>query len=838
MELKKITLAVALALLLIACGGGDEPEPPANPEPAATEVAEQPTAEPTEAPTEAPTNTPEPEPTATDVPPTATPEPIVELPESVVLEDAGISLNYPTDFYTEQDESSIIVASNSDVVDEVPDSKGMFLLIQRTSFEDFSWLEFESEDAEGFVYALGNLIIEDTDLSMSAAQDISRFGLEGKTRLYFGRDEELDHNGSLEVYQDGEWFILVLADILGDDFDSEPVLNAILDSVELSEPIVAPDPIQSPIVAGDLPASGEYIYTNGNHTDDVIRFNDMAWTVGSGGVAGYDLASGEGKKYTTFDGLPGIGVHSVTVCPVAGEERLIVATGAGLALYDAAADTFEAAPWELPFVTEEIECDAANNRLVMDGDGLTFLDFESGELSSITEDDGLAYWSVERIGIFGDEIWAAGSWDGLTRIEADGTITAFTEDAANIPNPNIEDLDVAPDGSVWLAYTDGILHFNNGEFTDYNEENSEAVSFWGPDHIDVAADGTIYALFGTDLCTFDPATGACTSEETIDRVFDEFVGINEFIVYDDGTMVYSTYRAGAAYFDGENWNRLSLEGQAPGNVVDNMVQTSDGRIWVFGTGTVQFTDISGETWTDTEIWADDIAEAPDGSLWFIYFDELINWVDGFTKEYTDDDGLGDFSHEHLAVSDAGIVAAAGWSGVSIFDGENFTVISDDEGTWESASVHTIFFVDELLHIGSEDGLLTVDSDGTVNNVVPGQNITAHAILPDGTILLGTEEAGLLTFDGSSTTPFPGVDAVITDIDITPDGEIAVSAVKGWRSSSPEGGLFVYDGSEWSYRAATEFPNDSLETVLIDSAGAIWVGLDDFENGGGIFRIIR
>ena len=163
--------------------------------------------------------------------------------------------------------------------------------------------------------------------------------------------------------------------------ESEPIT-----SEDLSEPEPTPEPTEVPATPTPEPTntpeptptpapflSEPVFYSNGNYTRDVTLFGGKLWTAGSGGLTAYDLATGEGRKYTHFDGLPNTSTYNFTTCPVNGEERLIIGYHEGVLLYDAANDAWETGDVIGVDVDDrifQIHCDAETGRLFLDYDDL------------------------------------------------------------------------------------------------------------------------------------------------------------------------------------------------------------------------------------------------------------------------------------------------------------------------------------------------------------------------------------------------------------------------------------------------------------------------------------
>lgn len=592
-------------------------------------------------------------------------------------------------------------------------------------------------------------------------------------------------------------------------------------------------------------APGEYVYSNGNQLRDVALLGDSLWAAGPGGLVRYDLTSGDTRKYTTLDGLPNIGTYALEVCPVNGEDRLIVGHRNGLLLYNAANDSWEPGSsigFSDDTAIHEMRCDAANGRLVLEYDDLSVLDLASGTMTHYTEDDdGLAWFALEQVIVIGDDIWAPTDFQGISRVGLDGTVETWSEELTGFPDDSVSDVAVDGSGAYWFGVSSGLLKLENGAFTllDRNT-HPDVIDFFGPSHVETAVDGTLWLGFNAELCHFDPASLTCT--ERLDLVddlgFPQYSNVARLEALADGRILMHTYDEGLAYFDGANWNRLALENQAPTNFYAGITQTSDGTIWAYGDG-LYTTDVAAESWElFPNIFPNDMVEAANGDIWMVTSYSVVQYNGAQLFSFDSDAGLLDTTYNRLAVDAQGVVYAVGYDGYSIIDGETITAVGPDAG-WDFGNIRDVLVVDGVVYAATVNGLASLEGsshtvllDETFVNL-PNANIAALDHLSDGTLLLGTVR-GLAMYKDGVVTAVPEVTASVSDIFVTPDDQI--HAVAFW-SGLQDGGYFHYDGSSWSFRPDTEFPMTSLRAVMVDNEQTVWIGLGDTGLGGGIFRIV-
>lgn len=609
---------------------------------------------------------------------------------------------------------------------------------------------------------------------------------------------------------------------------------------EVAAPEPTVEPTAAPVVR--LVEAGEYVYSNGNVVRDVALLDNALWAASTGGLVRYDLASGEARKYTTLDGLPNIGTFALEVCPIGGADRLIVGNREGLVVYNAASDSWESGDtigFSDTDAIHEMRCDAANGRLIMQHEDVTVLDLAARTITNYTEDDdGLAWFAVEQIIVLGDDIWAPTGFSGISRIGLDGTVETWNE-ASGFPDDDVSDIAVDGSGVYWLAVSAGLLKWENGTYTLLDRDtHPNVIDFFGPDHVETAADGTLWLGFTTRLCHFDPATLTCIEQLDLedDLGFPAFSSLGRLEVLSDGRILVHTYNEGVAYFDGTTWTRFALENEAPRNFFDGLLQTSDGTVYAYGDGLFS-TDVTAAAWQQLpDMYPEDVVEAADGSLWLVSGRRVAQFNGAQLLFWETDDGLLDTSYNRLAIDEAGVIYAVGSNGYSVIDGDTITAVGEAEG-WSLGNIRDVRVVAGVVYAATVNGLATLDGsswtqvlDETYVNL-PAANIAALANLSDGTLLLGTTR-GLATYQDGTVTAVPDVTGSVADIFVTPDDQIHVVSF----ANGQPGGYFHYDGSSWNFRPDTEFPMTSLRAVMVDSESTVWFALGDTGLGGGLFRI--
>ncbi|MEM8858251.1 MAG: hypothetical protein AAGD96_08025 [Chloroflexota bacterium] len=622
------------------------------------------------------------------------------------------------------------------------------------------------------------------------------------------------------------------------------------------EPTSTPEPTPTPAPFLTEPV----FYSNGNYTRDAAVYNGQLWTAGSGGLTAYDLATGEGRKYTHFDGLPNVATYSLSVCPINGEESLLVGFHEGLLVYDAANDGWEDGS-TIGFSVDdrifEIYCDADNGRLFLDYDDMVILDLNTGAQTQLDRDDsGLASFTFDDFFKVGSDLWAS-SYQGLTIISPDNAISVLGEDQGTWPSDDITDAAVGPDGKLWIAASEGIYQqtgdgLSADAFTLFDKDNSDAISFWGPEYIEFSPDGQLWAAFTSDLCLFNVQTGFCDQElDVTDLGLDPQARIDGFDILDDGSFLVHSGRYGAAHYDGSSWTAYALEDQTPHNYFRRFYQTSDGKIWSTGWQLV-YTDIMAEEWTQPEgLYGDDMAEAADGTLWFSSGRRVNKFNGQQVIEYNvDDNGLLDESINAIAVTTDGTVYTGGYNGYSVIapDGETVTAVGEDAG-WAIGNIRDLLSVGNKVYAATTEGLVMLEGDSFTSLIdesfiAYGNNSTAVLAVLDngsdalglgaGTILMGTSD-GLLYYDGDQLTADETVTGSVVDIFVDQlTGEIYVTAD---RNNGDDQGFYSYNPeSGWTFMHRDEFPSQYMLGVFKDVEGTVWISSGDATWGGGIVRM--
>lgn len=454
--------------------------------------------------------------------------------------------------------------------------------------------------------------------------------------------------------------------------------------------------------------------------DDEIRQVTVApdgsvWVATITGVAQY--ANGLWHSFEDVEGTPLSGVEKIA----AGGNGVVWALGRGPSL-----NRFDGSAWS----PVPLPPDLTPTDLLVDGEG--------------------GVWLAQ----LGGEAWSLARYDGSrwTRLAPNG---AASESRLN-------DLQAAPDGSMWLLSDAGIRRYAHGQWTAFSMGPGEV-----PLSMSFAADSTGWVSTG------------------------------------DGSL----WR----YREGE-WVRHALTHLDPDAQIRAMAFTDDGKLWAGGdyisasgakTGYVAFFD--GQRWTPDVMSGasgyifpvQQIKPAPNGSLW-VYSNRLEPLGERQTA--------GDASRSATAqpVPDPSLEKfLEGFRGGFAFGPDGSLWLAEDRG-------HT------LRRFGA-DGSSKVE-----NPIGWDADVTAMELAPDGALWVGTE-AGVARYDGqrwqvyrSLASAFGTARGRLISMTATSDGSL-------WYGTSAGGAKRYFNGQSRHQSFRTFLSKYETRAIFQSADGAVWLG---------------
>ncbi len=621
----------------------------------------------------------------------------------------------------------------------------------------------------------------------------------------------------------------------------EPLFETVLASVEFFAPVA---PATAP---GSGLVSGWYAYVNSNVVRDVLAHEGRIYAATLGGLVVRQPESGYGRHYTPLDGMGHVSSHALAACEIYGEERIVVGTLHGLSLFDP-----QTGMWDGGSITPEesqvtankvtrLYCDRDQRWLLIGYRGLGVLDIDGGEFARFTTDEGLSWNGVSDIAVRGAEIWVASGYNGLTQIVGD-QVTVY-DAAAGMPDERAHALAFAPDGTLWVGGSQGLMKYSGGEWTLY-EEVKEI------NEIEIAADGSVWVatapLGAGRLCRFDPQAGSCVA----DYRDTEGQAMLSLALDPQGRAIYGTNR-GLYIFDestGSATPYVNQNDQLATNFVDAIATAPDGSLWIGTDGGLQLLDPAApdQPWTTYRksetpglggSWGTDFAFAPDGTVWVAIINgDASRFQNG---AWTSFEGLR--SYKSVAVDAEG----RAWFGsdregivVLNADGSRALTLTTAEGL-PSDRVQALLADGEIIWIALDVGLaryaggdveLLLDKDR-----LPHPYLRALALDPAGALIIGAN-LSLARYDGNTAEVLfnfqqEGYRDWLTTLSVAPDGRI-------WAGT--QDGLFYFEDEDtwgWmttSYGLLTDF----ISALHVDPYGAVWVGGGGSNyDGGGLLHMV-
>jgi PAS domain S-box-containing protein len=267
------------------------------------------------------------------------------------------------------------------------------------------------------------------------------------------------------------------------------------------------------------------------------------------------------------------------------------------------------------------------------------------------------------------------------------------------------------------------------------------------------------------------------------------------ILQDSRGFIWIATQDGVSLFDGIDFTNFSMDDGLVNNLVRTLSEDPLGRIWIG-------TDLGISIWDGERIRpAQDILGfdpqriraihfSADGTLWIGSVGEGLYMIKGEQKKrFGTPDGLVDNRVYALKTDPAGTLWIATENGLSTWDGNRFTTVPIPDG--HNPKMRTL------------------------------------AIAPDGTVIAGGYESGIIWFKyGSTETVTAGWNfpqARLNDILITKGGDF-------WIGLDGHGVVHKSNAGAKNYSTAQGFENNSILTILEDRQGNIWFGT----YGGGVY----
>lgn len=211
-------------------------------------------------------------------------------------------------------------------------------------------------------------------------------------------------------------------------------------------------------------------------------------------------------------------------------------------------------------------------------------------------------------------------------------------------------------------------------------------------------------------------------------------------------------------------------------------------------------------------------------VWCTTFGSLVRWnkADGTYRQYTEKDGLADFSLYCIEKDDQGNLWLGTLKGLQRFDGNTFTTFNTTNSGLVNDVVKAIAAADNgVIWIGTQEGLSRFDGKTwtnytTQNSGIPSNYITSIAVDRDGVIWLAhhqdINDKGVSSFDGITWKNYTSTSSggiLNTVLSLTVD----TNNVKWFGTRSK---LYSFDGKTWAEHAIP-----CVHDMTVDSKGMLW-----------------
>jgi ligand-binding sensor domain-containing protein len=268
----------------------------------------------------------------------------------------------------------------------------------------------------------------------------------------------------------------------------------------------------------------------------------------------------------------------------------------------------------------------------------------------------------------------------------------------------------------------------------------------------------------------------------------------------NGTMWFGTQK-GIAIYDGSTWevmNTTTHPGLANDNVSSILI-TSSGDVWTGGDYGVS--KHSGSTWT-TYTTSDglgsnritNLTEVSNGDIWISDFNGATHYDGSTFTAYKSADGLPFGGVEDIVeIKNGDILMATGLGGLALFDGTDFTLITDSEGLVSNNTTALAVDVSDNVWVGTSNGV-SVFSEAMVWQ-------TNHTRMYE--------------------MPMPDTLNPVEDIVVDSKGNVWTGIYVDYLVTV--GGIAKFDGSTWTdYDETDGMVGPTIRALAVDENDAIWV----------------
>jgi serine/threonine protein kinase/ligand-binding sensor domain-containing protein len=256
-------------------------------------------------------------------------------------------------------------------------------------------------------------------------------------------------------------------------------------------------------------------------------------------------------------------------------------------------------------------------------------------------------------------VWFSHPGSGLSRYDPDeDTWQVFGEAENALDWPSVPAVD--GDGSVWCGDYGQLVRYDGQSWQSVKPPELTNLEIYA---VEIGPKDVQWLVTDKGLMRHDPATDDWTMFTSADHpIIQEIWSI---LAASDGT-VWLGGEDGLVRYDGTSWDLPTAAGDAP-RYVDDIAEAPDGSIWIAADGKLGNL-VDGEwvyhTWP-TDSWLETLTVAPDGSVWAGY--EGLGHFDpssGDWRLFTPSDGLAHLHVRAIHVTPEGVVWVGTEGGVS------------------------------------------------------------------------------------------------------------------------------------------------------------------------------
>ena len=557
--------------------------------------------------------------------------------------------------------------------------------------------------------------------------------------------------------------------------------------------------------------------TDGLLSNDVLAIlednSGTYWVPTSSGVSRYD-----GKTWSRFTAFPN-GQHGARVIFQDHLGRFWCEGNVGVLRFDGTSWTdFDIGIAFNNYVTTIIEDHAGNIWVGTTGSGVHR--YDGASWVSYGTADGLGSNAIRGIAEdHSGNIWTA-SWDaGVSRF--DGTTWSRYSEPA-LASFSVNGIAVDHSNNIWFATARGLTRFDGSTWRNFTIADGLPVNYVGS----VAEDrfGNIWAGTTGGVGRFDGTRW---------QAYGIADGIPQGAILDIasdhlGNVWFCINGGGVVRFDGVEWKNYPVDFGRGIDAVSSSLEDSAGNLW-FGTNYTGLRFYDGRTWGTIETSSGlpsnqtrGIVEGPDGRIWVATHAGASVREGYYWRTITTPYGTASNDLLSIGADRAGNIWFGGISGeLTRFDGTAFQSFPRFTG-YDHNQVYTIAEDDsgDVL-FGTEWGLYRYDG-GVLARYGPLYRGPFDIFKnPSGTLWFAGSELTATRFDGVNWTSFrPATSgqAQYSAYGIAEGGDGTV-----WLSTFGLG-LAMLKGTDWRFFSRADgLANNNTQTVLVDRAGAVWVG---------------